>query len=76
MSWGGNWQAVKVISGSKRGCDEGETVMVWYPALDIFQFWKDLQSKPICLASCPVASIHIVPKGQNKTNYVPQMSAL
>lgn len=50
--------------------------MVPYPALHIFKFGKDLQSETVRLASRPVPPVHVVPKGQNKTNDVPQMSAL
>lgn len=47
-----------------------------YPALHIFKFGQDLQSKTIRLASRPVPPVHVVPKGQNKTHDVPQMFAL
>lgn len=53
-----------------------KTDIVCYPALDVFKFGEDLQSKTICLTSCPVASVHIVPKGQNETQYIPQMITL
>lgn len=50
--------------------------VVHYPAFDILKFGENLESKAICLTSGPVPPIHVVPKGQNKTHYIPQMIAL
>lgn len=47
-----------------------------YPALDVLQFGKDLQSKAIRLTSCPVSSIHVVPKGQNQAQDILQRTTL
>lgn len=51
-------------------------IVVRHPALDILQFGKDLQSKPISLTPRPVPTVHIVPKGQNQTHDILQTAAL
>lgn len=37
--------------------------------LDISELGENLQSKAISLSSCPIASIHVIPNGQDKPKY-------
>lgn len=47
-----------------------------YPALYIFEFWKDFQAKAVSLASNPASSIHVVPQSQHQSHHLPDTVAL
>lgn len=47
-----------------------------YPALYIFEFWKDFQAKAVSLASNPASSIHVVPKSQHQSHHLPDTVTL